>query len=74
MPQPPNLISEAGAERLKARIEAYWKQRGGDVVITTQPGGFKPALRSAHTDVRSNMINGLPLNLAKPAKRPEYQP
>ena len=49
-----------GARRLKARIEEYWSERGFDVNINLVEAGFVPAMRSARTDVRSNMINGLP--------------
>jgi hypothetical protein len=49
-----------GAERLKAQIEAYWAERGLDVKINLVQAGFLPSMRSARTDVRSNMINGVP--------------
>ncbi len=50
-----------GARRLKAKIEEYWTERGFDVSIDLVDAGFVPAMRSARTDVRSNMINGMPL-------------
>ncbi len=49
-----------GAKRLKMKIEAYWLERGYDVNIALVDAGFLPAMRSARTDVRSNMVNGLP--------------
>jgi len=49
-----------GARRLKSRIEAYWAERGYDVTVDLVDAGFMPAMRSARTDVRSNMVNGLP--------------
>lgn len=49
-----------GARRLKQRIEEYWRERGFDVNIDLIDAGFMPAMRSARTDVRSNMVNGLP--------------
>lgn len=49
-----------GARRLKQRIEEYWRDRGYDVDIKLIEAGFVPAMRSARTDVRSDMVNGLP--------------
>lgn len=55
-----DFCTREGALRLKERIEAYWKERGYDVTIELHEAGFMPAMRSARTDVRSNMVNGLP--------------
>lgn len=62
-----------GATRLKDRIESYWKERGYTVSVELCEGGFIPAMRSARTDVRSNMVNGLPYELAIPpaVRRPK---
>jgi len=49
-----------GARKLKAKIEEYWTSRGFDVNINLVDAGFVPAMRSARTDVRSNMVNGMP--------------
>jgi hypothetical protein len=49
-----------GARKLKAKIEEYWAERGFDVSINLVDAGFVPAMRSARTDVRSNMVNGMP--------------
>jgi hypothetical protein len=49
-----------GARKLKAKIEEYWTSRGFDVSINLVEAGFVPAMRSARTDVRSNMVNGMP--------------
>lgn len=49
-----------GARRLKERIEHYWAERGYQVNIDLVDAGFVPAMRSARTDVRSNMVNGVP--------------
>ncbi len=54
-----------GAERLKAQIEAYWADRGKDVKINLVQAGFLPSMRSARTDVRSNMINGVPTSFSE---------
>ena len=54
-----------GAERLKAQIEAYWAERGKDVKINLVQAGFLPSMRSARTDVRSNMINGVPTSFSE---------
>ena len=49
-----------GARRLKQRIEEYWRERGYDVDVKLIEAGFVAAMRSARTDVRSDMVNGLP--------------
>ena len=49
-----------GARRLKQRIEEYWRERGYTVDVKLIEAGFVPAMRSARTDVRSDMVNGLP--------------
>jgi hypothetical protein len=58
-----------GARKLKAKIEEYWAERGFDVNINLVDAGFVPAMRSARTDVRSNMVNGMP-----PRKKSERKP
>lgn len=55
-----DFCTREGALRLKERIESYWKERGHDVSIELMEAGFMPAMRSARTDVRSNMVNGMP--------------
>lgn len=55
-----DFCTREGALRLKERIESYWKERGYDVNIELLEAGFMPAMRSARTDVRSNMVNGKP--------------
>lgn len=49
-----------GARRLKQRIEDYWRDRGYAVEVKLVDAGFVAAMRSARTDVRSDMVNGLP--------------
>lgn len=49
-----------GARRLKQRIEEYWRERGYEVEVKLVEAGFVAAMRSARTDVRSDMVNGLP--------------
>ncbi len=49
-----------GARRLKQRIEEYWRERGYTVDVKLVEAGFVAAMRSARTDVRSDMVNGLP--------------
>ncbi len=55
-----DYCTREGAERLKQQIEAYWAERGHDVKINLVQGGFLASMRSARTDVRSNMVNGVP--------------
>lgn len=49
-----------GAERLREKIRAYWAERGYDVDVDLVDAGFVAAMRSARTDLRSNMVNGMP--------------
>lgn len=49
-----------GARRLKQRIEEYWRDRGYTVEVKLIEAGFVAAMRSARTDVRSDMVNGFP--------------
>jgi hypothetical protein len=55
-----DFCTSEGARRLKQRIEDYWRERGYDVDVKLVDASFVAAMRSARTDVRSNMINGLP--------------
>ena len=55
-----DFCNQDGARKLKAKIEEYWSERGFDVSISLVDAGFVPAMRSARTDVRSNMVNGMP--------------
>jgi hypothetical protein len=53
-----------GARRLKQRIEEYWRDRGYSVDVKLVEAGFVAAMRSARTDVRSDMVNGFPTKRA----------
>jgi hypothetical protein len=53
-----------GARRLKQRIEEYWRDRGFNVEVKLIDAGFVAAMRSARTDVRSDMVNGFPTKRA----------
>lgn len=55
-----DFCTREGAERLKCQIEAYWADRGHDVRVNLVQGGFLASMRSARTDVRSNLVNGVP--------------
>jgi hypothetical protein len=55
-----DYCTREGAERLKQQIEAYWAERGHDVKVNLVQGGFLASMRSARTDVRSNLVNGVP--------------
>ena len=56
-----DYCTREGAERIKKQIEEYWAERGLKVSISLVQGGFLASMRSARTDVRSNMINGIPV-------------
>lgn len=55
-----DFCTSEGARRLKTKIQEYWRDRGYDVSVDLVEEGFVPAMRSGRTDVRSDMINGLP--------------
>ena len=55
-----DYCNEDGAKRLREKIAAYWAERGYDVDVDLVDAGFVPAMRSARTDLRSNMVNGMP--------------
>jgi len=58
-----------GARRLKQRIEEYWRERGFTVDVKLVEAGFVAAMRSARTDVRSDMVNGFPTKRAQDKER-----
>jgi hypothetical protein len=58
-----------GARRLKQRIEEYWRERGFTVDVKLVEAGFVAAMRSARTDVRSDMVNGFPTKRAPDKER-----
>ncbi len=55
-----DFCNAEGARRLKQRIEEYWRDRGFTVDVKLIEAGFVAAMRSARTDVRSDMVNGFP--------------
>jgi hypothetical protein len=55
-----DFCTTEGARRLKMRIEEYWRDRGYAVDIKLVDSPFVAAMRSARTDVRSDMVNGFP--------------
>lgn len=57
-----DYCTKDGAVRIKEQIENYWAERGKDVRVDLVQGGFLASMRSARTDVRSNMINGVPVS------------
>lgn len=61
--------TEDGAKRLKQKIEQYWVERGFDVNVDLVDACFIAAMRSARTDVRSNMVNGMPRRRAAGEER-----
>ena len=68
---------EEGAKRLREKISAYWAERGYEVDVDLIDAGFVPAMRSARTDVRSNMVNGMPrrrIASETGSARPSYRP
>ncbi len=60
-----DLCDRDGADRLASKIQDFWRKRGFDVVVEAKDEGFVSTMRSARTDLRSNMINGMPTQLAE---------
>jgi len=54
------LCNSDGARRLAAKIQDFWRKRGFDVDVEMKDEGFVSTMRSARTDLRSDMINGMP--------------
>lgn len=52
------------ASRHRARIVSHWAARGYLVKLELVPMGFIPAMRHACYAIRSDMVNGLPRELA----------
>jgi hypothetical protein len=63
-----------GARRLKQRIEEYWRERGFSVDVKLVEAGFVAAMRSARTDVRSDMVNGFPTKRSEANNRERANP
>jgi hypothetical protein len=59
-----DLCTDSGAQRLAARIEDFWRKKGFEVQVDLRPEGFVSTMRSARTDVRSDMVNGMPRRIA----------
>ena len=55
-----DLCDRDGAGRLAAKIQDFWRKRGFEVDVEMHDEGFVSTMRSSRTDVRSNMINGMP--------------
>ena len=58
-----DLCTNVGARRLAEKIENYWRKQGFDVTVETREEGFVSTMRSARTDLRSDMVNGMPTRL-----------
>jgi len=64
-----DFCSREGADKLRRRIEEYWSERGYQVDVQLINQGFVPAMRSARTDIRSDMVNGMPARSRPAADR-----
>ena len=58
-----DLCTSDGAHRLARQIKEFWRKRGFDVDVETRDEGFVSTMRSARTDLRSDMVNGMPRRL-----------
>lgn len=59
-----DLCTNDGARRLAAKIEHYWRKQGFDIKVEMRDEGFVTTMRSGRTDVRSDMVNGMPRQAA----------
>lgn len=55
-----NFCDKDGAHSLKRKIEEYWRDKGHEVEVKLVDGPFTASMRSSRTDLRSDMLNGLP--------------
>lgn len=62
-----DLCDRDGASRLAAKIKDFWRKKGFEVDVEMRDEGFVSTMRSARTDLRSNMINGMPTQIAAEA-------
>ncbi len=63
-----------GADSLRRKIEAYWGERGCDVMVTLHNAGFHAAIRAARYEIRSDLVNGLPRSRVKRAANSNDEP
>lgn len=61
---PPDTTSAEGAARLVEIITRYWAEQGGQPRLRVMGGRFDPDLKQPRVDIRSNMINGWPREIA----------
>ncbi len=66
-----DFCTREGAQALKDKIEAYWRERGHAVMVSLENVGFHPAIRAARYEVRSDMVNGMPRSAISAAKKTE---
>ena len=62
-----DLCDRDGANRLAAKIQEFWRKRGFDVSVEMRDEGFVSTMRSARTDLRSDMVNGMPTKMVADA-------
>ena len=55
-----DLCTRDGADRLAQQIRDFWRKRGFEVAVETREEGFVATMRSSRTDLRSDMVNGMP--------------
>jgi len=56
--------TDDGAARLATKIREFWLKKGFDVEVDLKEEGFVSTMRSARTDVRSDMVNGMPRRMS----------
>jgi|GEM_PF-3460994 len=62
-----NYFDERGARELLKRIKAHWAAKGYEVDGYIVDCGFHEKVRTARYEVRTNLINGMPPQLARSA-------
>jgi hypothetical protein len=64
-----DFCTREGAQALKEKIEAYWRERGHNVLVSLQNVGFHPAIRAARYEIKSDMVNGMPRAVVAAARK-----
>ena len=60
-----DYCSRDGASRLQNLIIDFWRKKGFDVDVELVNQGFVSTMRSARTDLRSDMVNGMPQRIGE---------
>ena len=60
-----DFCTNEGAQYLADRIKDFWRKKGYEVELESHREGFVSTMRSARTDLTSDMVNGMPRRIAE---------